>query len=69
LEEEKTMKCPKCGSDNIKLLADHYFCNVCLSEFEFIIDEKKFFPYNCIFPKRPIELFYREPYYDYTKTK
>lgn len=63
------MDCPKCSSSNTKLIDDHYFCNVCFAEFQFIIDEKKHFPYNCIFPKRPLEAFFREPYYDFNKSK
>ena len=63
------MNCPRCNKSNTKIIDDHYFCNVCFAEFLFKIDVKKCFPFNVIFPKRPLELFYREPYYDFNTSK
>lgn len=61
------IKCPKCDSEDIKIIGDHYFCNYCFAEFQIVFDLKKEFPYNCIFPNRPVSSFYRMPYYNYDK--
>ena len=55
--------CPTCGSNNLAVFTDHYFCRVCRAEFIIIEDHKKYFPDSIVFPRRPKELFYRVAYY------
>lgn len=55
--------CPKCGSKQLAVFTDHYFCRDCRAEFIIIPDHKKYFPDSCVFPKRTPDMFYRYAYY------